>query len=222
MVREVRDNTGRFGNRPHYDPKDLDRLFEKRLSAFFRDTHGKIPSPITTDDLTRLMEQDTSDFDPGADLSLYGSGVEGVTEFLKVGKPRVRIAADLAYDEVRENRYRTTLTHEFGHVTLHTYLFQMLETQSDRQQICKRDTIVGAKQADWLEWQAGYACGAILMPASLVKQKAKAFSFDRELASDTPIRGLAALDLVNLIKTDFQVSEAAARVRLSIMGFLGI
>lgn len=219
-MKEVSDNTGRFGMRPHYEPKELDRLFERRLADFFRETHGKIPTPITTDDLTRLIEQDTSDFDPGADLSHYGDGVEGVTEFPKMGKPRVRIASELAYDEVRENRYRTTLTHEYGHVYLHTYLFQMQDSSSNREQVCKRDTITGARNTDWIEWQAGYACGAILMPASLLKQKAKTFAADHGLATDTPIRGLPALELINLIKTDFQVSEAAARVRLSIMGFL--
>ena len=220
-MREVWDNTGRFGNRPHYDPKELDRLFEKRLNEFFRDTHGKIPTPVTTDDLTRLIEQDTSDFDPGADLSHYGEGVEGVTEFAKVGKPRVRIAADLAYDEVRENRYRTTLTHEYGHVALHTYLFQMQETASERQQVCMRDTIVGAKQTDWIEWQAGYACGAILMPASLVRSQVAEFRQVRQLGDSNPIRGLPVFDLISTIKTQFQVSEAAARVRLSVLGFLG-
>lgn len=220
-MKEVPDNTGRFGMRPHYESKELDRLFERRLAEFFRDTHGKIPTPITTDDLTRLIEQDTSDFDPGADLSRYGEGVEGVTEFPKQGKPRVRIASELAYDEVRENRYRTTLTHEYGHVHLHTYLFQMQDAASNREQVCKRDTITGARNTDWIEWQAGYACSAILMPASLLKQKAKTFAADRGLEIGPPIRGLPVFDLINLVKTDFQVSEAAARVRLSVMGFLG-
>jgi hypothetical protein len=218
-MKEVWDNTGRFSMRPHYEPKELDRLFEKRLADFFRASHGKIPTPVTTDDLTRLIEQDTSDFDPGADLSHYGAGVEGVTEFPKSGKPRVRIASELAYDEVRENRYRTTLTHEYGHVLLHTYLFQMQEV-ANRQQVCKRETIVGAKQIDWIEWQAGYACGAILMPASIIRQRANAFASANGLSTENPIRGLPALNLIESIRTDFQVSESAARVRLSIMGFL--
>jgi hypothetical protein len=36
-----------------------------------------------------------------------------------------------------------------------------------REQVCKRDGIINARQSDWTEWQAGYACGALLMPASL-------------------------------------------------------
>ena len=81
--------------RPHYDPRELDRLFERRLNEFFRPTNGAIPFPIPTDDIIRLVEQDTSDFDPGADLSHYGEGVEGVTEFPRTGKPRVRIVPEL-------------------------------------------------------------------------------------------------------------------------------
>jgi hypothetical protein len=81
--------------------------------------------PIPTDELTRLIERDVSDFDPGADLSEYAADVEGVTEFSPRRKPRVRTALELAYDERRENRYRTTLTHEYGHVHFHSYLFEM-------------------------------------------------------------------------------------------------
>lgn len=219
-MREVRDNTGRFAMRPHYDPTELDRLFDRRLAEFFRPTTGSIPFPIPTDDIIRLVEQDTSDFDPGADLSHYGEGVEGVTEFPRNGKPRVRIVPELGFDEARENRFRTTLTHEYGHVHLHTYLFQMQEADADRQQVCKRDTMTGARQTDWIEWQAGYACGAILMPASLIRRRVATFRQDRQLGDANPIRGRPVIDLISMIKSDFQVSEAAARVRLSVMGFL--
>lgn len=219
-MKEVPDSTGRFGMRPHYEPKELDRLFDRTLAEFFRETGAGIPVPITTDDITRLIERDTSDFDPGSDLSVYGPGVEGVTEFPKSGKPRVRIAAELAYDDVRENRYRTTLTHEYGHVLLHTYLFQMVAADKDRKQICKRDSIVGASSVDWIEWQAGYACGALLMPASKVRQTTKAFTANEGLNFDVPIRGLKALDLIDDIRTSFRVSEQAARVRLNVLGFL--
>jgi hypothetical protein len=105
-MRQVRDTTGRFSVRPHYQPAELDRGCERVLTEFFRPIHGTIPVPIPTDDLTRLIERDVSDFDPGADLSGYGTDVEGVTEFHPGHKPRVRISAELAYDERRENRYR--------------------------------------------------------------------------------------------------------------------
>jgi hypothetical protein len=174
-MRQVRDTTGRFDLRPHYQPSELDRECEALLARFFKPTHGEIPTPILTDDLTRLIERDVSDFDPGADLSEYGRDVEGVTEFRPGRKPRVRVAGELAYDERRENRYRTTLTHEYGHVHFHGYLFALeprsgdLLQPKDRNpvQVCKRETIIDALTTDWMEWQAGYVCGALLMPISL-------------------------------------------------------
>ena len=82
-MRYIRDTTGRFLMRPHYDPAELDRECEAILSKFFG---GRFPIPIETDDLTRLIERDTSDFDPGADLSCCGHDVEGVTEFKPGGR----------------------------------------------------------------------------------------------------------------------------------------
>jgi hypothetical protein len=72
-VRYVKDMTGRFSMRPYYEP---DKECEKVLTEFFA---GRIPMPIDTDGLARLIERDTSDFDPGADLSKYGPDVEVVT-----------------------------------------------------------------------------------------------------------------------------------------------
>lgn len=210
--------------RPHYLPEELDRLLERVLLDFFRPTHGAIPYPIPTDDLTRLIERDTADFDPGADLSCYGPGVEGVTEFATRGKPRVRIAAELAYDERRESRYRTTLTHEYGHVHLHSYLFQLaaMETKEGKQgHVCKRETILGAGQTDWLEWQAGYVCGALLMPVSAVRKVARSCAEAHKLTKATDFRGAPCLAMVEETKRTFQVSEQAARVRLSQLGILG-
>src|SRR5260370_23878237 len=57
-VRQVRDTTGRFALRPHYQPAELDRECEAVLAQFFRPSHGQIPVPIPTDDLTRLIERD--------------------------------------------------------------------------------------------------------------------------------------------------------------------
>ena len=82
-----------------------------------------------------------------------------------------------------ENRLRTTLTHEYGHVHFHQFMFEVEsrpgslfeerdQTQSNR---CKRDTIVSAAESDWMEWQAGYVCGAILMPAGPLIDTVQAF-----------------------------------------------
>jgi hypothetical protein len=224
-VRYVRDTTGRFPERPHYEPVELDRSCEKILADFFG---GQIPVPITTDDLTRLIERDVSDFDPGADLSMYGPDVEGVTEFKPGRKPRVRIAAQLAYDDVRENRYRTTLSHEYGHVHFHTHLFEiaakspnLFEQQSKTEiQVCKRDRVINAPAIDWMEWQAGYVCGALLMPLSQLRRVVASYREKNKLFGPIVSRTMHGTAIVDLIRSEFRVSQDAARVRLSQLGML--
>ena len=61
-MRQVRDTTGRFSMRPHYEERELDRACELILAEFFKKPLAGISLPIATDDLTRLIEQDVSDF----------------------------------------------------------------------------------------------------------------------------------------------------------------
>jgi hypothetical protein len=226
MVRFIKDTTGRFATRPHYDPKELDRECEQVLLSFFS---GKIPTPIETDDLTRLIERDTSDFDPGADLSSYGQDVEGVTEFKPGRKPRVRIVASLAYDDVRQNRYRTTLSHEYGHVHFHRSLFDMAPSAADlfgpqnakgAEQICKRESIMNARKTDWMEWQAGYVCGALLMPISRLRKIVGGFQQTHEVFGALGVTTARGTELIEKVRGEFQVSFDAARVRLMQHGYI--
>ena len=219
-MRYVKDMTGRFAMRPHYEPAELDKECEKILSGFFG---GRIPNPIDTDSLARLIERDTSDFDPGADLTRYGRDVEGVTEFLPHKKPKVRIVAELAYDEVRQNRYRTTLTHEYGHVHFHAYLFATEPRGGDLfssapakggEQICKRDGIINARKTDWMEWQAGYVCGALLMPVTALRRVIAGYQEQNQLFGPVADRTEHAVRLIDAIRAEFQVSADAARIRL--------
>jgi len=228
-MRYVRDQTGRFVERPHYEPKELDTTFERIVTDFLRARHGKVEFPITTDDLTVLIERDTQDLDVFADLQSYGRGVEGVTEFRPGKKPVVRISQDLGNSESRENRLRTTLTHEYGHVHLHGHLFEMNVTgptlfdAAAKPGIiaCKRDTMINAARTDWMEWQAGYACGAMLMPASRARTFLEQYRKDANLYGPVPATSAQGQHLIDLIVSRFQVSRDAARVRLSVLGFLG-
>lgn len=204
-------------------------MFERIVTGFLNGRYGQVRFPISTDDLTVLVEQDCESLDPYADLSAYEGSVEGVTEFWPGRKPLVKISLDLSESENRENRLRTTLTHEFGHVRLHGYLFAMGTSTADlfggvrKSDVisCKRDTLITAPKSDWMEWQAGYACGAVLMPASLVRRLADAYRRANNLyglISPTSTHGRA---LMEATVTDFQVSRDAARVRLSALGILG-
>jgi hypothetical protein len=228
-MRNVRDMTGRFAERPHYEPRELETMFERIVVEFLQRHRGRVEFPCTTDDLTVLIEQDTDDLDPYADLSVYGAGVEGVTEFLPGRRPRVRISQELAIADNKENRYRTTLTHEFGHVRLHGYLFAMARTgdlfaqRSAKPEViaCKRDTMVTAARADWMEWQAGFACGAVLMPAFHIKKALEGYRRKHGLYGPIAATTDHGRAMIEAVINQFQVSRDAARVRLSILDIIG-
>ncbi|MGY4372550.1 hypothetical protein ACVWZ3_000189 [Bradyrhizobium sp. i1.3.6] len=168
-MRYVPDKTGRFSQRPHYKPEELDRECENIVAAFLKDRGGKVSYPLSTDDLTVLIERDTESLDQFADLSAFGPKVEGLTLFQPGRKPKVKISARLAEDGHRQNRLRTTLAHEYGHVRFHAYLWEIEPPSGDllkrkptaNMQICYRDTMLDAVQTDWMEWQAGYALRCI-------------------------------------------------------------
>lgn len=229
MVKYVRDTSGRFSQRPHYQPKELDRECESIINSFLRDLYGEARFPVTTEDLTKLVERYTDDLDLYADLSRYGPDVEGVTIFAPGAKPQVQVSVALSDNERRENRLRTTLTHEFGHVRFHAYLWEVEPPARDllrqnpdaNKQVCKRDDILNASQYDWMEWQAGYVCGAILMPASRVRRLVADYVDQHDLFGSVGENSLHGRALADQLTTAFQVSGDAARVRLHKLGVLG-
>jgi hypothetical protein len=229
VVKYIRDNTGRFSQRPHYRPEELDRECEQIISSFLKARHGDATYPVSTEDLTRLIERDTEDLDLYADLSVYGPDVEGLTEFQPGTKPRVKISARLAEDERRQNRLRTTLTHEYGHVRFHAYLWEIEPPGPDllrhkpnaNKQICKRDNILDAAQTDWMEWQAGYVCGALLMPASRVRLLAGQYLESHGLYGVVGRTASHGKALIEAVVRQFDVSADAARIRLMKLGILG-
>src|SRR3989304_481051 len=172
----IKDKTGRFSQRPFYEAQELDFECETLMTTFLQSKYGKVSFPLTTEDLTILIEQNTSDLDLYVDLNIKGDEVEGMTLFLRKNKPKVLIDQRFSDQPNRENRLRTTLSHELGHVKLHGFLVsdqQLSLFNADDATltiVCKRDTILNAWEIDWMEWQAGYASGAYLMPATPVRE----------------------------------------------------
>jgi len=228
MVAYVRDTTGRFQQRPHYDPQELDRECESIITAFLKSLHGKARFPVDTEDLKKLIERDADDLDVYADLSHYGDDVEGVTEFRPRMRPKVFISAALTEDDRRENRLRTTLTHEYGHVRFHAYLWEiepvtadLLRRHPNRDKIiCKRETMINATKTDWMEWQAGYVCGALLMPKSFVTRLCGRYVESQNIHGAVSLNSGHGRQLILENVAAFRVSEDAARVRLLQLGLL--
>jgi Zn-dependent peptidase ImmA (M78 family) len=214
----TRDNTGRFRQRPHYTDKELERICEDAICSFLRGRHGKTTFPVSTADLTVLIEQHVDDLDSYGDLQ---DGIDGLTHFFPKKRPKVKIASRLQ-EPYLENRLRTTLTHEHGHVILHGFLFatddelkKLFDGQpKDTRNTCHRDHMHGGS-ADWMEWQAGFACGALLMPQTELTRVIKAFrDAENLLYADIGVTSESGKRLIARVMREFQVSEDAARVRL--------
>ncbi len=214
----VQDRTGRFARRPHYLPAELDDECEQLVVEYLKSRHGSVKYPVTTDDLTVLY----------ADLSEEEGEVEGVTDFIPSQRPKVRISRRLTEDIRMTNRLRTTLTHELGHVHFHSFLFDAersgdlfsthVAPQSNK---CTRATILQAVQTDWIEWQAGHACGAFLMPATALAATIREFLHLRQLnVARFGLNSAEGQALIQMVCSAYEVSRDAARVRLQQRGNL--
>jgi hypothetical protein len=221
-MRWVADTTGRFAQRPHYAPAEIDAECEGLVDSFLRERRGRVEYPFETNDLIALIEREAEDLDIYADLTSEGQDVEGATYFNPQGRARVRISRRLADEPWSTNRFRTTASHELGHVKFHNFLWPLEPRPalfyadeaplSDVSPRCKRDAIQPLKPLDWMEWQAGYACGALLMPLTRVQKLARTVS---GLGLAPRVVGTPeTLDLISLVKKAFEVSADAARVRL--------
>lgn len=232
--RWVSDTTGRFAKRPHYSPEQLDAECESIVSSFLIERYGRAVFPISTDDLTVLLEKAVDDFDPYADFSGEPGDVEGVTEFRRGARPAVKISAKLTSIASLENRLRTTLTHEYGHVHFHDFLHQVeskpaslfddpgiSSSSPPHAHRCKRDSMVSLSDRDWMEWQAGYVCGAMLIPMTQLVECVQQFRKQRKLEHATiSEHSTSGTDLIEVISSSFQTSRDAARVRLLQRKFL--
>ena len=228
-MRWTKDLTGRFPERPYYPQEVLDSLSEEWVVGFLVERYGKAEFPVSTEDLTVMIECDTSDLDQYADLSgegEEGEEVQGLTLFFPDRKPVVKIAQELAGSGRREHRLRTTLTHEFAHVKLHARLwpFDQPRLFPDAEESpgprCKRPGDIRGFGTDWMEWQAGYVSGAILMPITRLQRLVR-MTFDAWGAfGSVPTASVKGSDLIARVAGQFGVSTDAARVRLAQLGYL--
>ena len=220
----VRDRSRRFDQRPYYDQYELDAQCEQTVEGFLKARNGSASYPMSTDDLTVMIERDVAELDLYANLAGEGRGVEGVTEFRRRERPSVRIARYLSESPARENRLRSTLAHEYAHVVFHGFLWA-LENRSLKHgavqphyRKCRRSRVVAAPQSDWMEWQAGYAGGALLMPITplreIVEPALSRWRAGRMVRAGTDRHA----ELVERVAATFAVSGDAAGVRLMKLG----
>ena len=176
---------------------------------------GTAHKPLATDTLMVLIEERTADLDLYADLTAEGDDVEAVTDFVPGQRPRVRISARLTDSARREHRLRTTLAHELGHVVLHDFIWWfdqgVLDAERARALSPRCHRRPNLRTADWMEWQAGYMSGALLMPAARIRD-------ELDDAAPVWVRSARAKRRIERVTATFDVSVEAARVRLQQLG----
>jgi hypothetical protein len=222
----VWDQTHRFRMRPEYSAEELDAHCETILVNHFQKRLGAVTFPVATRDLKGLLESEVHSLELHADLKREPGEIESVVEFRRGRKPSVKISAKLSEAPLLENRLRAALMHVYGHVRFHDFVFQSEEgsylslfegvaeplPKSNR---CTRESIQPLDERDWMEWQAGFVAGALLMPAGPLIEQVREFRRVRDLdlaaLSDRSLDGAA---LVEEVAQRFQVAPEAARVRL--------
>ena len=220
-MRWIADRTRRFQQRPYYAEHELDEQCQEIVAGFLKAKYGSAAYPITTDDLTVMIERDVAELDLYANLAGEGRGVEGVTELRHRKKPSVRIARYLSESPARENRLRSTLAHEYAHVVFHGFLWALEDggrkpgPVRSHYRRCRRSRVVASPQTDWMEWQAGYAGGALLMPIAPLAAIVQAALDEWGIAKHVRQGDRRHSELVESVSQAFAVSKAAANVRLS-------
>jgi hypothetical protein len=216
----IPDRTGRFRQRPYWESSELDERSEQTITAFLCERYGFDRIPVPTEAFTLLIERDAADFDLATDLSDGTYETFGVTLFHRGGKPTVKIARELWEQRNRGNRLRMTLAHEYGHVMLHTSLYDQYALSDGPQRCYWKDLLPTSRVVDWAEWQAGYAGGALLMPESFMRRAVSAYF--RSHAQGPPVsrKSPDASQLAQRIALTFEVSPEAATVRLNQLGFM--
>lgn len=224
-MRYKKDDTGRFDKRPHFELGYLDELCERTLLDYLTSTLESIAWPVSTETIIKLVERDTEELDLFTSMEEFGldDGVDGFTDYSGSSKPLVYINKRLYNKPYLENRLRTTLAHEYGHVLLHGPLFRddspckLLKSPDEWTRPVPRTLSQRAKSKDWMEWQANYAMGALLMPKAAVEELVTWYARKYGFSAPFGERTGHAMQLAEATSKHFLVSVEAASIRLKQM-----
>lgn len=181
--------------------------------------------PVTSDDLVALIEHHAEDLNVYDDISHMGHGVEGATLFEVGRRPSVSVSPKLS-ESANQNRFKSTLAHEFGHVYLHDPMFQernaagLFGADQVARQVSFREGESSESKVDLFEWQAWYFSRSILMPVTALTALVSSLSGDH--VSDIWHKSELGLRIIGASAARFGVSEVFARIHLTKVGALTV
>jgi hypothetical protein len=134
--------------------------------------------------------------------------------------------------KVSERRINTTLAHEAGHGLLHAHLFVLsqqprslfgegLDPDNERKILCRG--IAGmqdqrsAYDGRWLEYQANFAIGGLLVPQRLLEIALEPYLISKGLLGGKTLDWDRKENAVRDIAEQFGVNPVVARIRIEAM-----
>lgn len=154
-------------------------------------------------------------------------------EMIKINVGDILIDTGLI-DEGNEGRIRFTMAHELSHWILHRELFIEGYTKREKNIIISEDTKEGLltletqykTDEEWIEWQADYLAGALLMPATLfvyyfnIIRKKLDINQSYLYLDNQKCNIQNYFYTINILSKIFGVSRLATKVRLCKLGLL--
>ena len=213
------DKTGRFGKRPYFCLEEMDRHCERIVQLCNSRLYGQSFPGLRTDALMRMVNN-YADLHLYADLSKYGAGVDAITCFETGEKPTVRVAKELFFDRSQNNHLRFVLAHEYAHARFHGAAWRRRWVKKEDILRCSANNVLTLDTGyDWLEWQASFLGGSLLMPRSRVHRLVEAYFRGKEPVG-IPKDSRQANDIKQMVAELFEVSAEAAYIRLCQLGYL--
>jgi hypothetical protein len=102
----------------------------------------------------------------------------------------------------------------------HAWLFDRYCKRKERYKCLRGEIVTASRDVDWMEWQAGYISGAMLMPRSRMRLHVNAFRAERGVQARLDEESIEGQLLIQRTSELFKVSPEAAGVRLRQLAYL--
>jgi hypothetical protein len=213
MPKWIPDTAGYFHIRPQYSAREINRICERAIIDILKLRHGgNFKRPIGNDDLIALLKSLGAEIELNFEFPSESAWVQGETEFQPNKAPAIKIARDLP-----ENRWRSTVGHEGGHLLL------LRDAYGDRANVINWGSAFRlscahqrTNQHNWMEWQADECSGAMLIPSRILRM-VMGPADQMQIHSATSSEGVS---LISAVSTFFHTSREFTTVRLRRLGYL--
>lgn len=195
---------------PSLNPRIYTTAQLEQIAAEFLRVYHK-PLTAIPIDIELILERDL-------DISILPFSslktLHGIEAFITLSRKRIYVDPFLMDLDQNEKRYRFTLAEEASHAILHKDLFKNVWTPEDYIGLYDK---LGGETYRWMDRNAKYLAGAILMPAPLFEEKAgELFNRLKPDRFDSPMS--MHVNVIEQLADLFQASQLSAGIRFQNLG----